>query len=256
MTAVRRFFSDTATMTRRSFKLSLHSLDSIITTVVLPVMILFAFIFIFGGAISTGATGNYTNYIVPGIIVLGVGQVSASVSVTIATMKQKGILNRFKTMDIVQSSVLLGEMNVSLAKNVASSALVVGCAMLIGFEPNLGWGRTLLLVLFIMLFAAVIIWISIFFGLVASPEAAASFSMALIFIPYLSSGFVPVSTMPGWLQAVSENSPFTPVTEVIRGLLMNTLDMSDVWRALAWLVGLLALGVFVAVRRFNRLTVR
>ncbi|WP_122646902.1 ABC transporter permease [Enterococcus mediterraneensis] len=247
-----QWFHDLTIMSKRSWKMNSRNLDGLITTAVLPVMILLSFVYIFGGAID--ASGNYIDYIVPGIIVLGLGQVSAGAAVTISTMKQRGILNRFKTMAITQSSVLWGEQTIYLLKSLFSVFLVIAVGILLGFSPELTLSNGLVLGLFVLLASAALVWISFFIGLSVGTEAAAAFPMFLLFAPYLSSGFVPLETLPKVLRNFAEVSPFTPITETIRGLLMNDVSLNDLRVASAWLIGLLLLFVFLTLGKYNRLT--
>lgn len=247
-----QWFHDLTIMSRRSWKLNSRNLDGLITTIFLPVLILLSFVFIFGGAIDR--SGNYIDYILPGIIVLGIGQVSAGAAVAMSTMKQRGILNRFKTMNITQSSVLWGELTINLLKNLIAVFLVVIVGILLGFSTQITFLTVFFLLFFVLLFAAVLIWISFFVGLTVGTEAAAAFPMILLFMPYLSSGFVPLETLPKFLRRLAEISPFTPITESIRGLLMNELIIHNLQTALIWLGLLLLLFVPLTLRKYERLT--
>jgi ABC-2 type transport system permease protein len=201
-------------------------------------MLMLLFTFVFGNAIDP--SGGYVDYVVPGIILLCAGFGAASTAVYVANDMQAGIIDRFRTMPLRASAVLTGHVVSSLARNLLATAIVIGVAFAVGFRPTAtvwGWlGAVGLIALYILaitqLFAAI--------GLAAnSPEAASGYGFILLFVPYLSSAFVPVDTLPEWLQWIADNQPVTPIIETIRGLLMGTpLGTEPLW-ALFWCFGIL-----------------
>lgn len=222
-----------ATFIKRSLIHTLRTPDVIIMAIALPVILMLLFTFVFGGAIEED--GSYVNYVVPGIILLCAGFGAASVATDVANDMTAGIIDRFRTMPLRASAVITGHVIASLLRNLVATLVVVGVAVAVGFRPSaspLQWLLTLgLIALYILamtyLFAAI--------GLAASsPEAAGGYGFILMFLPYLSSAFVPVDTMPTWLQWVAHNQPLTPIIETIRGLLMGTPLGNSGWLALGW----------------------
>jgi ABC-2 type transport system permease protein len=223
---------------RRSLTRSLRDGESLSMAIMLPVMLMLLFTFVFGNAIDP--SGGYVDYVVPGIVLLCAGFGAASTAVYVSNDMQAGIIDRFRTMPLRASAVLTGHVVASLARNLAATAIVIGVALAVGFRPTAdvwGWlGAIGLIALYILaitqLFAAI--------GLAAdSPEAASGYGFILLFVPYLSSAFVPVETMPEWLQWIADNQPVTPIIETIRGLLMGTpLGTEPLW-ALFWCFGIL-----------------
>jgi len=235
--------SDALTMSARSVRLSLRQVDALITSLLLPVMLMLIFVELFGGAIETGAN-DYVTYVVPGVILLCAGFGSATTAVSVSQDMTRGIVDRFRSMDVGGAAVLGGHVAASVVRNVASTLLVIGVAVALGFRPvadPLAW---LAVAGILLAFVVAVSWLAAAIGLLAgSPEAASGFTFFVMFLPYASSAFVPVDTMPSWLQGFAEHQPVTPVTETLRGLLLGTPVGNDPWIALAWCAGILAVSV-------------
>ncbi len=236
---------------RRSLLHSLRDGESLTMAIMLPVMLMLLFTFVFGGAIDP--TGAYVDYVVPGIILLCAGFGAASTAVYVARDLQTGIIDRFRTMPLRSGAVLTGHVVSSMIRNLLATGIVIGVALLVGFRPTAdvwGWvGATGVIALYILaityLFAAI--------GLAAgSPEAASGYGFIILFLPYLSSAFVPVDTMPSWLQWVAEHQPITPIIETIRGLLFDLPMGAEPWWALGWCLGILAVSVAWGAWLFRR----
>ena len=244
-----------STFIGRSFIHSVRDVEALLMAVVLPVMLMLMFTWIFGNAIDP--SGGYVDYVVPGIILLCAGFGAASTAVSVSRDMTTGIIDRFRTMPLRSGAVLTGHVVASLARNLLATTVVIAVALLVGFRPDatpLEWlgvfGMVALWILAITyLFAAI--------GLAAStPEAASGFGFILLFLPYLSSAFVPVETMPEWLQGVAENQPITPVIETIRSLLMGTPMGDAAWLAVAWCTGLIVVSVIWGAWLFRRKAAR
>jgi ABC-2 type transport system permease protein len=247
----RSALADAVTMSGRSLRMARRNVDVLLTSLLLPVLIMLLFVYLFGGAIETGT--RYVTYVVPGVLLLSAGFGAASTAVSVTTDMTGGIIDRFRSLDVAGASVLAGHVAASVVRNLASTVLVFGVAFLIGFRPSAGpldWlAATGILVLFIM----AISWLSAAFGLLArSPEAAGGFTFLVMFLPYPSSAFVPIETMPGWLHGFAENQPVTPVIETMRGLLLGLPVGSSPWKALAWSLGILVASVAVSGVLFRR----
>ena len=246
--------SDALTMSARSVRLSMRHLDALITSLLLPVMLMLVFVELFGGAIETG-TKDYVTYVVPGVILLCAGFGSATTAVSVSQDMTGGIVDRFRSMDVGGAAVLSGHVVASIVRNAASTTLVVAVALALGFRPvadPLAWFAVAGVLL---AFVVAVSWLAATIGLVAgSPEAANGFTFFVMFLPYASSAFVPVDTMPSWLQGFAEHQPVTPVTETLRGLLLGTPVGSSAVTALLWCAGIAVLSIVAAGALFQRRT--
>jgi ABC-2 type transport system permease protein len=254
-TAARRLpaLSDALTMSGRCLRTSRRQLDALLTMLMLPILLMLLFVYLFGGAIQTGT--QYVTYVVPGILVFCAGFGSSTTAVTVAQDMRGGIVDRFRSMDIGGPAVIAGHVVANVVRNAVSTVLVLGVGYLVGFRPHataLGWlGAAGMLLLFVLTFS----WLSAAAGLLAgSAEAANGFGFFLMFLPYPSSTFVPVATMPGWIHGFANNQPITPVIETLRGLLLNQPIGSHAWLAVAWCAGILVASVTLCAVLFQRRT--
>ncbi|WP_372631082.1 ABC transporter permease [Cohnella sp.] len=236
------FFVSNAVFIGRSIRLSLRNVEALLMAVMLPVMLMLVFTYVFGGALDP--SGNYVNYVVPGIILLCAGFGSSSTAVDVSMDMTNGIIDRFRTMPIHSMGVVTGHVAASLARNLLATAIVIGVAFLVGFRPNAGLTEWLAALGIIVLFILAFTWLYAAIGLVAgSPSAASGYGFALLFLPYLSSAFVQTETMPGWLRGVANHQPITPVIETIRGLLTGTPIGDQAWLAVGWCALLIAVAI-------------
>ncbi|MFE4727012.1 ABC transporter permease [Microbacterium sp. NPDC056736] len=222
----------------RSLLHSLRDGESLVMAIMLPVLLMVLFTYVFGGAIDP--TGGYVDYVVPGIILLCAGFGAASTAVYVANDMKAGIIDRFRTMPLRASAVLTGHVVASLLRNLLATGVVIGVALLVGFRPTAGaWGWAGAIAL-IALYILAITYLFAAIGLAAgSPEAANGYGFIILFVPYLSSAFVPVTTMPEWLQWVAENQPVTPIIEALRSLLLGTPMDDNAWWAVGWCLAIL-----------------
>ncbi|WP_314674223.1 ABC transporter permease [uncultured Rhodococcus sp.] len=232
---------DSAVMLRRNLKHVLRSPDSMITAIALPVMLMLLFVYVFGGAINTGS--EYIDYVVPGIILLCAGFGASTTAVSVSSDMKDGIIDRFRTLAISPSSVLTGHVLASVVRNVLTTAIVVVVALIMGFRPTSDPLRWLGVAAVIVAFVFAMSYLSTALGLLAkNPEAASGFTFAIMFLPYVSTAFVPAQTMPSWLQGFARHQPVTPIIETLRGLLMGTPIGNSPAIALAWCLGIAAVG--------------
>jgi ABC-2 type transport system permease protein len=245
--------SDSLTMAGRSLRLTMRTPDALLTSLLLPIMLMLLFVYLFGGAIQTGT--EYVTYVVPGVLLLCAGFGASMTAVSVSQDMTGGIVDRFRSLDVSGTAVLAGHVAASVARNLASTVLVFGVAFLIGFRPSaepLDWLAAAGVLLVFML---AISWLSAAIGLLArSPEAAGGFTFFMAFLPYPSSAFVPIDTMPSWLHGFANNQPVTPVIETLRGLLLDTPVGTSPWLALAWCGGILVASVALAGVLFRRRT--
>ena len=243
--------SDALTMVGRCLRLTTRNLEAMMTALLLPVLLMILFVYLFGGAIQTGT--DYVTYVVPGVILLCAGYASATTALTVSQDMQGGIIDRFRSMDISGVAVLTGHVAASVVRNAASTLLVLGVALLIGFRPEAGVLPWLGAAGIVLAFVLAITWLAATVGLLASsPESAGGFIFFVAFLPYPSSAFVPIDTMPGWIQAFAEHQPVTPVTETLRGLLLGMPVGNNPWWALAWCAGITVVAMALSTVLFQR----
>jgi ABC-2 type transport system permease protein len=230
--------ADALTLAARDIRLSLRQPDALITALLLPVMLMLLFVYLFGGAIETGT--EYVTYVVPGVVLLCVGFGAATTAVSVSHDMSGPIVDRLRALDVGGPAILGGHVAASVMRNAASTALVLGVALLIGFRPSAGAFDWLAVAGVLLAYALAMSWLAAAIGLLArSPEAASGFTFFVAFLPYASSAFVPVDTMPSWIQGFAEHQPVTPVTETVRALLLGG-SAGDAWTALAWCAAILA----------------
>jgi ABC-2 type transport system permease protein len=242
--------TDALTFTGRSVRHNIRSVDALVAAIFLPVAILLLFAYVFGGAIQTG--GRYVDYVVPGVILLCAGFGSATTAVAVCQDMTTGAIDRFRSLPIAASAVLTGHVVASVMRNIVSTTLVFGVALAIGFDPAAGVADWLGVLALLLLFMVAISWLAAAFGLLArDPEAAGAFTVIVMFLPYVSSAFVPTDTMPGVLHTIADVQPVTPIVETLRGLMMGTPVGSDALVAVVWCAGLATVGCTVAALRFR-----
>jgi len=245
--------SDTGALTRRSLRHILRSPDTIITTAVTPVALMLLFVFVLGGAITTGSDVSYVTYMLPGILLITIASGIAYTAYRLFLDLQGGIFERFQSMPIARSSVLWAHVLTSLAANLVSVTVVTGVAILLGFRSGASVAAWLAVAGILMLFTLALTWIAVIAGLSArSIDGASAFSYPLIFLPFISSAFVPTDTMPAPVAWFAENQPVTSIVDTIRALFAQEPVGGSIWVALAWLVGILVVAYGFAMLAYRR----
>ncbi|SNY28057.1 ABC transporter permease [Paractinoplanes atraurantiacus] len=244
--------SDTNVMLGRSMRHITRSLDTIITVTIMPIAFLLLFRYVFGGAIQAN-TDNYTNYLMPGVLLIAIASGISYTGFRLFNDLQGGIFERFNSMPIARSSVLWGHVLTSLVSNALSCALIVLIGLLIGFRSSAGVLAWLAVVGILLLFTLALTWIAVLAGLSASsPDGASAFSYPIVFLPFVSSAFVPTDTMPAPVKAFAENQPVTSIVNSIRALLDQQPVGNDIWIALAWCVCITVVAYALAMRAYKR----
>jgi len=244
--------ADTATLTGRSLRHILRSPDTIVTTAVMPIAFLLLFTFVFGGAIDVG-DASYVDYLLPGILLITVASGIAYTAYRLFLDLQGGIVERFQSMPIARSAVLWAHVLTSIVANLVSLAVVVGAALLMGFRSSAGVGAWLAVVGILVLFTLALTWVAVIAGLSAKTvDGASAFSYPLIFLPFVSSAFVPTESMPGPVRWFAEHQPVTSIVDSIRALLAGDAVGGALWIALAWMVGILLVATAVATMLYRR----
>ncbi|AKU15144.1 ABC transporter permease [Luteipulveratus mongoliensis] len=246
------FVHDTTALLKRSLRHILRSPDTIITTAITPIAMLLLFVYVLGGSIHTGH-GKYVNYLLPGILLITVASGIAYTAFRLFTDMSNGIFERFQSMPIARSAVLWGHVLTSVVANLISLALVVLVGIAIGFRSSASVFAWLGVTGILVLFTLALTWLAVIPGLTAkSVDGVSGFSYPLIFLPFVSSAFVPTSGMPGPVRWFAENQPVTSIVNTIRNLYAEQPVGNDVWIALAWCVGLLVVAYALAMSTYRR----
>lgn len=247
-----QFLGDTAVLTGRTMRHVTRSPDTIITTAIMPIAIMLLFVYVFGGAIDTGAV-SYVNYMLPGILLITIASGISYTAFRLFTDMQGGIFERFQSMPIARSGVLWAHVLTSLAANAISLVVIVGVALLMGFRSGAGILAWLAVAGILILFTLALTWIAVIPGLTAkSVDGANAFSYPLIFLPFISSAFVPTGTMPGPVRAFAEHQPVTSIVNAIRDLFTQQPVGTSIWTALAWCTGILVVAYMFASISYRR----
>jgi ABC-2 type transport system permease protein len=246
------FLGDTAVLTGRTMRHVTRSLDTIITTAITPIGIMLLFVYVLGGAIDNG-TVSYVNYMLPGILLITIASGISYTAFRLFMDMQGGIFERFQSMPIARSTVLWAHVLTSLGANMISLVVVVGVALLMGFRSGAGVLAWLAVAGLLILFTLALTWIAVIPGLTAkSVDGASAFSYPLIFLPFVSSAFVPTGTMPGPVRAFAEHQPVTSIVNAIRDLFTQQPVGTGIWTALAWCVGILVVACMFASISYRR----
>src|SRR5574342_413366 len=242
------FLSDMNVMLGRSMRHIFRSMDTIITVTIMPIAFMLLFVYVFGGAIQTG-TDNYVNYLLPGILLMAIASGIAYTAYRLFLDMQRGIFERFHSMPIARSAPLWGHVLTSLVSNAISVLVIILVALIMGFRSSAGVLSWLAVAGILALYTLALTWIAVIAGLSAkSVDGAGAFSYPLIFLPFISSAFVPTDTMPGPVQAFAENQPVTSIVNTIRALFEQQPVGTNIWIALAWCVGILIVAYGFAMR--------
>jgi ABC-2 type transport system permease protein len=246
------FFGDTAVLTGRSLRHIARSFDTIVTTAVTPIVMMLLFVYVFGGAIDTGSD-SYVTYLLPGILIITIASGIAYTAFRLFLDMKSGVFERLQSMPIARSSVLWAHVLTSLVANTISLVVVVLVALLMGFRSGAGVLAWLAVAGILILFTLALTWMAVIPGLTAkTADGASAFSYPLIFLPFISSAFVPTDTMPGPVRAFAEHQPVTSIVDAIRNLFAHQPVGADIWIALAWCVGILLVAYAFAMVTYRR----
>jgi len=233
----------------------LRSLDTIITVLIFPIVIMLLFVYVFGGALklNIGDDVNYVSYLLPGILLM---TIASGISYTAYRMFQdveRGIFKRFSSMPISRSCALWGHVMASLVSNMITVIVVFLVGLIIGFRSNAGILNWLAVTGILVLFTLALTWVAVIPGITAKTMSGVSaFSYPLIFLPFISSAFVPTETMPSTIRVFAENQPVTAISNTLRSLLNSEPVGNDIWSALAWCIGIMIIAYIFAIRVYNR----
>lgn len=253
METIKRFYvNDIGVMLVRSMRHIFRSMDTIFTVTITPIAMMLLFVYVFGGAIQSG-TENYINYLLPGILLMAIASGISYTAYRLFLDMQRGIFERFHSMPIRRSAALWGHVLTSLVSNALSVAIIIFVALIMGFRSQAGILAWLTVAGILALFTLALTWIAVIAGLSAtSMDGAIAFSYPLIFLPFISSAFVPTDTMPGPVRIFAENQPVTPLVDSIRALLSGNPAGTVIWVALAWCIGIMLVAYLFAMRIYKK----
>ena len=248
----KHFFSDMSVMLGRSMRHIFRSMDTIITVTIMPIAFMLLFVYVFGGAIQTG-TDNYVNYLLPGILLIAIATGISYTAYRLFIDMQRGIFERFHSMPIARSTVLWGHVLTSLVSNAISVIVIILVALIMGFRSSAGVLSWLAVAGILGLFTLALTWVAAIAGLSAkSVDGASAFSYPLIFLPFISSAFVPTESMPSGVRVFAENQPVTSIVEAIRSLLSGQPVGNEIWVALAWCLGIMIVAYIFAMKVYKK----
>ena len=245
--------SDTLTITKRGLLVWMRVPTYIVFTVIQPVMFVLMFRYVFGGAIHPPGV-DYVSYLMPGII----GQTAAfacfGTAIALALELQKGVIDRLRSMPMARSAVLAGRLVADTGRMLVTILIIIGVGYAVGFRFTNGFVAALGMVVLAIVFGVAVCCISAYTGLaIGDEESVQAFGMIWLFpVTFLSSAFVPIATMPGWLQAFANNQPVTYVIDTMRALALGGPVEANLWKSVAWLAGIFIVFLPLAVRAYRR----
>lgn len=244
---------DTSILLGRTMKHILRSPDTIITVAITPIAMMLLFVYVLGGAIQAN-TDNYVNYLLPGILLIAIASGTSYTAFRIFSDMQKGIIARFNTMPISRSAVLWGHVLTSIVSNAISILVIIAVALLMGFRSDANVYEWLAVTGILFLFTTALTWLAVIPGLKAKTiDGASAFAYPLIFLPFISSAFVPTESMPTPVRIFAENQPVTAIVDAIRSLLNSSPVGNELWIAMAWCMGLTIVAYLFAVRTYRKI---
>lgn len=248
---------DSTTMVRRNVRRQVR-LSLIVYQLAIPIVLLLMFVYIFGATMGAGLGGSggrtaYLEFVTPAVLLIGIVGGATNTSIAVSMDMTEGIIARFRTMSIARGSVLTGHVIVGVIQAVVVVEVVLGLAILLGFRPTAGPLEWAALVGLAALIGLALSWLSVGMGLSAkSVESASNLPMPLMLLPFLSSGFVPVGSLPAGIRWFAEHQPFTPMIDLLRGLLTDAPIGRSGWLTLAWSAGIALLSYLWARRNYER----
>jgi ABC transporter DrrB family efflux protein len=246
--------SDTMVLAKRSLLRIPRAPDLLLSFTVQPIIFVLLFVYVFGGAIQTPGFEDYTDFLMPGIVAQTMSFGGFVTALALAEDLKKGLIDRFRSLPMSRSAVLAGRTLADVATNIISLTIMVAVGLLVGFRFHSSPLEVVAGIGLMLLFGYAFSWIFAYCGLVASSgESAQAIGFIVIFpITFISSAFVPVDSMPSWLEPIAENNPFTTVVDAMRALWVDAPAGNDIWGAVLWSLGLIALFAPLSVARYRR----
>ena len=246
--------SDAATLTRRDLLVWFRNPAFLFFTIIQPIMFVLLFRYVFGGAIPVHVPGGYVNFLMPGIIAQSAAFASFGTAISLARQLQKGVIDRYRAMPMARSAVLLGRLAADTLRLTVTVLVILGVGYAVGFRFNNGVLPAVIMLVFGVAFGVTICTVSAYVGLaIKDEESVGSFGLVWLFpLTFVSAAFVPVQSMPGWLQAFASNQPVTIVIDEMRALALGGPLALHAWQSVVWLAGIAAVFVPLAVRAYKR----
>ena len=247
-------FADVVTLTRRELMVWLRNPSYMFFTVIQPVMFVLLFRYVFGGAIPVKVPGGYVNFLMPGIIAQSAAFASFGTAIGLARQLQRGVIDRFRAMPMARSAVLVGRLVADTVRLAVTVIVILAVGYAVGFRFQNGVGPAILMMILGIAFGAVICTVSAYVGLaIKDEESVGSFGLVWLFpLTFVSSAFVPIASMPGWLQAFAKNQPVTIVISEMRSMALGGPLALHAWQSVAWLAGIAVVFVYLAVGAYRR----
>jgi ABC transporter DrrB family efflux protein len=246
--------TDTLTITRRNLLIWMRVPAYLVFTVIQPVLFVLMFRYVFGGAIPVSVRGGYVNFLMPGIIAQTAAFATFGTAIALAIELKKGVIDRLRSMPMARSAVLAGRLVADTGRMTVTILIVLGVGFAVGFRFTNGWVPAIMMVVLAIVFGMAICCIAAYTGLaIGDEESVQAFGLIWLFpITFLSSAFVPIATMPGWLQAFANNQPVTYVIDTMRALALGGPVAANLWKSVAWLAGIFIVFLPLAVRAYRR----
>ena len=243
---------DSWIMFKRCWRISLRNPEALTMAIVTPIFLMLLFGAVFGNIADVGSY-SYIDFIVPGIILQAVAQATQYTAINISADMTKGVIDRFRSMPIAKSAVLMGYAGASIAKNMITTAVIIATAFAIGFRPQGGFLDWLIIAGILILSITAITGIAVLCGLLSkTAESAGGLMFPLFILPFVSSGFAPTDTMHASIRWFAEYQPMTPIINSVRALMLDVPAGNNLWIALAWCVGITIVAFVAAVQVYKR----
>ena len=257
MSAVQYTISDTLVLAKRSLKRIPRQPDLLVGFTIQPIMFVLLFVYVFGGAINTGSV-DYVDYLIPGIIVQSMVFGGFVTALGLAEDLKKGLIDRFRSLPMWSPAVISGRILADVGTNALQLVIMFAVGIAVGFRFNSSLPEIIAGLALLLLIGYAFSWVFAFIGLTASsPEAANAYGFTVLFpLTFISSAFVLPASMPSWLQPIAENNPFTTMVDAARALFIGTPAGNDIWGAVAWSLGIIAVFSMLSVWRYRRAVVR
>ena len=246
--------SDTLTITRRNLLVWMRVPAYLVFTVIQPVLFVLMFRYVFGGAIPVKVPGGYVDFLIPGITAQTAAFATFGTAIALAMELKKGVIDRLRSMPMARSAVLAGRLVADTGRMTVTILIIIGVGYAVGFRFINGFGAAVAMVLLAIVFGVAICCIAAFTGLaIGDEESVQAFGLIWLFpVTFVSSAFVPIATMPGWLQAFANNQPMTYVVNTMRALAIGGPVWPSLWKSLVWLIGIFVVFLPLAVRAYRR----
>jgi ABC transporter DrrB family efflux protein len=257
MSALAYAYSDTVVVAKRSFKRIRRQPDLLVGFTIQPVMFVLLFVYVFGGAIDTGSL-DYVDFLMPGIIVQSMVFGGFVTALGLADDLKKGLIDRFRSLPMWQPAVVSGRILADVGTNIVQLVVMFAVGIAVGFRFSTSVPEVVAGIVLLLALGYAFSWVFAFIGLSASsPEASNAIGFTILFpVTFVSSAFVPVETMPGWLQPIAEHNPFTTMVDAARALFVGTPAGNDVWLAVVWAVVITGVFSALSVWRYRRAVMR